>query len=198
MAVKNIDEQLDAWVNGNELAFRFVFNYYYPRLLAASLKLVRNQEDAEEMVMNALLKIWQYKHSLHNVKDLRKYLFGILRQEVSGLFRKKVLLTEDIDEIPIQRLGLVDHPEFSLKDLKSRYCLALDKLTPKQREIFLMSREGEMSQREIADKTGLSVNTVNNHISSSLKIIRKELQDYPNTVVLILVTGATTIPFLIN
>jgi RNA polymerase sigma-70 factor (ECF subfamily) len=198
MALKNIDQQIDAWVNGNEPEFQFVFNYYYPRLLAASVKLVKNQEDAEELVMNALLKIWQYKHRIHNVKDLRKYLFGILRQEVSGLFRKKVLLTEDIDEVPIQRLGLVDHPEFSLKDLKSRYRLAMDKLTPKQREIFLMSREVEMSQQEIADKTGLSVNTVNNHITSSLKIIRRELQDYPDAVVLIFVTGATTIPFLIN
>lgn len=198
MALKNIDQQIDAWVNGNEPEFQFVFNYYYPRLLAASVKLVKNQEDAEELVMNALLKIWQYKHRIHNVKDLRKYLFGILRQEVSGLFRKKVLLTEDIDEVPIQRLGLVDHPEFSLKDLKSRYRLAMDKLTPKQREIFLMSREVEMSQQEISDKTGLSVNTVNNHITSSLKIIRRELQDYPDAVVLIFVTGATTIPFLIN
>jgi RNA polymerase sigma-70 factor (ECF subfamily) len=142
MEIKNIDQYIEDWVNGNEIAFKFVFDYYYPRLLATSVKLVDNQEDAEEMVMNALLKIWQHKHRIEGIQHLKKYLFGILRQEVSGLSRKKVLLTEDIEEIPLKNLGTVNHPEFSLKDLQLQYQTALGKLTPKQREIFLLSRDG--------------------------------------------------------
>lgn len=195
MEINNIDQHIEDWVNGNEMAFKFVFDYYYPRLLATSVKLTGNQEDAEEMVMNALLKIWQYKHRIDGIQHLKKYLFGILRQEVSGLSRKKILLTEDIENVPLQNLGTIDHPEFSLKDLQLHYRTALAKLTPKQREIFLLSRHGEMSQQEIADSTGLSVNTVNNHISASLKIIRKEMRDYPDVVVLILLSGTATIVF---
>nr|WP_199077710.1 sigma-70 family RNA polymerase sigma factor [Pedobacter sp. ASV19] len=198
MEVKNIGQHIEDWVNGNEMAFKFVFDYYYPRLLATSLKLVDKQEDAEEMVMNALLKIWQHKHRINDIQHLKKYLFGILRQEISGLSRKKVLLTEDIEDVPLQNLGTVDHPEFSLKDLQFHYRMALEKLSPKQREIFLLSRGSEMSQQEIADSTGLSVNTVNNHISASLKIIRKEMQDYPDVIVLILISGTVTTTFLFS
>lgn len=198
MEIRNIDQHIEDWVNGNEMAFKFVFDYYYPRLLATSIKLSANQEDAEEMVMNTLLKIWQHKHRIDGIQHLKKYLFGILRQEVSGLSRKKVLLTEDIEDVPLQNLGTVDHPEFSLKDLQFHYHVALGKLTPKQREIFLLSRDSEMSQQEIADSTGLSVNTVNNHISASLKIIRKEMQDYPDVIVFILISGAATTAFLVN
>lgn len=196
--MKNIDQHIEEWVNGNEMAFKFVFDYYYPRLLATSVKLTGNQEDAEEMVMNALLKIWQHKHRIDGIQRLKKYLFGILRQEVSGLSRKKVLLTQDIEDVPLQNLGSIDHPEFSLKDLQFHYQIALSKLTPKQREIFLLSRDSEMSQQEIADSTGLSVNTVNNHISASLKIIRKEMQDYPDVIVFLLISSATTTAFLLN
>lgn len=189
MAIKNIDGHIDAWINGNEFAFKFIFDYFYPRLLAASLKLVKNQEDAEELVLNALLKIWQNKHRMKEVnKNLADYLFGILRQEISGLSRKKVFITEGLEDIPLQELGTVDHPEFTLKDLQFRYRSALNKLTPKQREIFLLSRDQELSQQEIANSMGISVNTVSNHISASLKMMRKELQDYPDAVIIILLT----------
>lgn len=51
-----------------------------------------------------------------------------MRQEVAGLSRKKLLITEDIDEVPLKNLGTVDHPEFSLKALQSHYRRALEKL----------------------------------------------------------------------
>lgn len=193
MPVKNIDVQIDSWLNGNELAYKFIFDHFYPRILAASLKLVKNQEDAEELVLNVLLKIWQNKHRVKELnKGLSGYLFGILRQEVSGLSRKKVFLTENLDDVPLQELGTIDHPEFNMRDLQLRYQGALNKLTPKQREIFLLSRDNQLSQQEIADSTGISVNTVSNHISASLKIIRKELQDYPDAIVVVLLTSQLT------
>lgn len=198
MDIKNIDQYTEDWVNGSETAFKLIFDYYHPRLMATSVKLLDNQEDAEEMVMNALLKIWQHKHRINGIVNFKKYLFGILRQEISGLSRKKVLLTEDIEDVPIKNLGTIDHPEFLLNDLFTHYQKALEKLTPKQREIFLLSRDGEMSQQEIADSTSLSTNTVNNHISASLKILRKEMQDYPDLVISILVSSATAATFLVN
>lgn len=198
MAEKNkIEQHINAWVEGNELAFQFIFNYYYPRLLAASSKPIKNQKDAEELVMDALLKIWQNKHRIKDLnKNLGDYLFGILRQEIAGISRKKVLVTEDLEQVPLQELGTIDHPELSIKDLQLRYQAALDKLTPKQKEIFLMSRDKEMTQQQIADDTGISINTVNNHISTSLKIIRKELQDYPDAIVVVLITTQAAIHYL--
>lgn len=198
MAEKNkIDQHINAWIEGNELAFQFIFNYYYPRLLAASSKPIKNQKDAEELVMDSLLKIWQNKHRIKDLnKNLGDYLFGILRQEIAGLSRKKVLIMEDLEQVPLQELGIIDHPELSIKDLQFRYQSALHKLTPKQREIFLMSRDQEMTQQQIADKTAISINTVNNHISSSLKIIRKELQDYPDAIVIAFITTQVVIHHL--
>ena len=65
-----------------------------------------------------------------------------------------------------------------LNDLKSLISHALQQLTTRQREIFEMSREAQLSHKEIADKLGISVNTVQEHISTSLKLIRTYLKKY--------------------
>lgn len=65
-----------------------------------------------------------------------------------------------------------------LKDVLSR---ALEQLTPRQREVFNMSRDLQMSHKEIAEALGVSVNTVQEHISVSLKVIRSYLTKYSGT-----------------
>ena len=66
-------------------------------------------------------------------------------------------------------------------DLREIINKALEKLTPRQREIFEMSREAQMSHKEIADALGISVNTVQEHISISLRTIRTFLSKYSDT-----------------
>ena len=68
--------------------------------------------------------------------------------------------------------------EVMLNDLKFIISRALEQLTPRQRKIFEMSREAQLSHKEIAGELGISVNTVQEHISSSLKIIRTYLIKY--------------------
>lgn len=188
MDIKGINGFIEHWKKGNDLAFNHVLDYYYPRLLAASLRMVPNREDAEELVMNTLLKIWQNKHRLSGVVKFDSYLFGILRQEISGRARKRILAAENIDALSPEVLGSTDHPEFTLAELQAAYEAALSKLTPKQREIFLLSREHDMSQQTIAEKTGLSVHTVNNHMTSALKLMREELKIYPEPLLVMVLT----------
>lgn len=188
MAKKYIDHYLTDWLQGNDLAFEFILNYYYPRLMAASKPMMSDREDAEELVMNVFLKIWQYKDQLASVQKFDAYLFGMLRQQIIRHARKGVLFTVPIADQAINQLGVIDHPEFHLQDLKIRYQLALNKLQPKQREIFLFSREEGLSQQEIADKLGISVYTVNNHITSTLKVLRQELKEYPAPAVILVLS----------
>lgn len=182
MSKKEIDDLIKEWLNGNELVFRHILEYYYRRLLTTSLKIVGNREDAEELVMNVLLKIWQRRHQLSEVVQFDRYLFGILRREVSGLFRKQVLPTEYLDTQPQARLIAVDHPELTFKEIRVRYLEALEKLTPRQRKVFLSIREHDMSRKETAEKNGMSLNTVNSHMHAALKILRHELKDYVGLV----------------
>jgi len=190
MAKQKISEYIQQWLAGDELAFKEILDYYYHNLLASSLRMVSNRENAEELVMNAMLKIWQHKHRLSEVRHFDDYLFGILRQEIIRISRKQVLITENIDDVALSDLGAVAHPEFTIKEVQARYNAALDKLTPKQREVFLSLREEDMSRKEIASQTGMSIHTVNSHMNTALKILRQEMKEYPEALVGILISSS--------
>ncbi|MDD4417157.1 MAG: sigma-70 family RNA polymerase sigma factor, partial [Proteiniphilum sp.] len=59
---------------------------------------------------------------------------------------------------------------------------AINRLTPRQKEIFRMSREEFMSHREIAQKLNLSIYTVQEHTTQALKSIRGFLAKYPESL----------------
>jgi len=183
-------QYLDEWIDGDERAFQRVFDYYLPKLISFSFRSLKNVEDAEELSLNVMLNIWKYKSQIGTIIDFDDYLFGILRNQIARHYRKKMLVTEELDAVPLVNLGTVEHPEFSVKELQLKYDAALDKMPGKQREVFVLSRERGMSQKEIANVKGLSVNTVNNHITSSLKLLRKEFQDYPEALSMVFVVGA--------
>jgi len=190
---KLIGQHLADWVSGDERAFKKVFDFYLPRLVTFSCKSLKNLEDAEELSLNVLLNIWKFKSGVHAIVDFEDYLYGILRNQIARHYRKKLLVTEDMDMIPLHNLGSVDHPEFSLKELQLRYTAALNQLPEKQREIFILSREQGMSQKQIALEKGLSVNTVNNQITTSLKFMRKQFNDYPEALSMLVLVGSSTV-----
>lgn len=189
MQHKQIDDYHKDWLTGNDLAFNSIIDHYYPRLMAACRQMLSSKEDAEELVMNVFLKIWQHRDQLSEVLKFDSYLFGILRQQIVRNARKNVLITVQIEEQVLDKLGSTDHPEFHLEDLKLRYRAALAKLHPKQREVFVYSRDHDMSQQEIADKMGISISTVNNHITSALKVLRQEMKEVPDPLIVLLLTS---------
>jgi RNA polymerase sigma-70 factor, ECF subfamily len=172
-----IKEKITAWAGGDDEAFRSVFDYFYPRLLAASQRIIQNSEDAEELVMNVLLKTWQCRAQMADIEAPDDYIFGIMRQQIAGFMRKKVIVANPIEEVPLPKLGVIREPEITLREIRERYQAALLKLSSQRKKIFLMSREDQLSHQEIASRTGLSVNTVNNHIKASLKVMRDEFQE---------------------
>ncbi|MEQ7800012.1 sigma-70 family RNA polymerase sigma factor [Pedobacter sp. ASV1-7] len=197
MAKQGIDRYMEQWLKGDESAFRSVVDHYFYQMNAFALQMVREREDAEELVMNAFLKLWQHKYRVIYIARPDEYLFGILRREIVAHARKRVMVTESIEIIDTVELGMVAHPEFTLQELRSKYQSALDKLTPRQRTVFQLSREQDMAQKEIADATGLSINTVGNHMNAALKIFREELKEWPNLLLVFALTGPLSSLFFV-
>lgn len=193
MSLRTIDKKIAEWLSGDDSVYRDIFSYYYPKLLPACLKSVKQREDCEEMVMNIFLNIWQHRKKLAIVEEFERYIFTVLRNQVADYHRKNVLVTEDIETVPLDQLGSIDHPEVSFKELQRIYQQAVDSLPEKRREVFLMSREQGMSHQQIADQNDISVNTVNNHIKSAMKIIRNDMGEYAEALPLIMLIASTTI-----
>jgi len=173
--------ELGQWLAGDEASFEHIFRYYYRRMLSFSIRFLKNRQQAEEITMDVLLKVWQKKDTLENAATFQSYLFVMLRNELVSFSRKKKQVMIPVDLLIHE---LADHSQEYQRDMKSaveEYQLTISRLSPKRREVFRLSREEGLTHAEIADRLGLSIFTVKNHIKDALQILRAELK-HPATI----------------
>jgi RNA polymerase sigma-70 factor (ECF subfamily) len=165
---------------GDEAALRSLLKLLGPRLLGYCRKKAGNEEDAEELLLDIFLKLWHFREKLDETADVQILLFTIARNHLLNFIRNKATRQlSDPDNILLQPAASIQH-RLDYDELYRQYQAVLDSLGEKQRTVFRMSREEGLSHREIADKLGISIRTVEAHIHSSLKVMRTELKDtYP-------------------
>ncbi|MEZ2444150.1 RNA polymerase sigma factor [Chitinophaga sp. RCC_12] len=164
---------------GDEEALRSLLDLLGPRVLGYCRKKVGIEEDAEELLLDIFLKLWHFRAKLDETADIQVLLFTIARNHILNFIRNKVsrrLMTTDPEHALLQPADSILH-RLDYNELYKQYQGVLDSLGDKQQAVFRMSREEGLSHREIADKLGISIRTVEAHIHSSLKVIKAELRD---------------------
>ena len=167
-------------IEGDEDAFCELYATYKNRLIYFALRFLKSREYAEDVFQDAFTVVWQSRRFINPDASFSSYLYTIMRNRILNQLRNAANEEKLKESILSQALDYTEDTkrEVMLNDLKSLISHALQQLTPRQREIFEMSREAQLSHKEIADKLGISVNTVQEHISTSLKLIRTYLIKY--------------------
>ena len=167
-------------IGGDEDAFCELYAAYKNRLIYFAMRFLKSREYAEDVFQDAFTVVWQSRRFIDPDASFSSYLYTIIRNRLLNQLRDAANEEKLKESILSQALDYTDDTkrEVMLNDLKFIISRALEQLTPRQREIFEMSREAQLSHKEIAGEQGISVNTVQEHISSSLKIIRTYLIKY--------------------
>ena len=167
-------------IEGNEDAFCELYATYKNRLIYFAMRFLKSREYAEDVFQDAFTVVWQSRRFINPDASFSSYLYTMMRNRILNQLRNAANEEKLKESIFSQALDYTEDTkrEVMLNDLKSLISHALQQLTPRQREIFEMSREAQLSHKEIADKLGISVNTVQEHISTSLKLIRTYLIKY--------------------
>ena len=167
-------------IGGDEDAFCELYATYKNRLIYFAMHFLKSREYAEDVFQDAFTVVWQSRRFINPDASFSSYLYTIMRNRILNQLRNAANEEKLKESILSQALDYTEDTkrEVMLNDLKSLISHALQQLTPRQREIFEMSREAQLSHKEIADKLGISVNTVQEHISISLKLIRTYLIKY--------------------
>ena len=167
-------------IEGDEDAFCELYATYKNRLIYFAMRFLKSRAYAEDVFQDAFTVVWQSRRFINPDASFSSYLYTIMRNRILNQLRNTANEEKLKESILSQALDYTEDTkrEVMLNDLKSLISHALQQLTPRQREIFEMSREAQLSHKEIADKLGISVNTVQEHISTSLKLIRTYLIKY--------------------
>ena len=156
----------------------YLANFY--RLYRFVYEYVQSSEDAENIVQDIFLLLWEKRHILNIQISLTAYLFTLAKNKCIDHLRKKIVSDSYTKEMSINLASLENlNMAFSREeDIESFMEEALNKLPERCREIFIKSRIEGKKYKQIADEMGISVHTVDMQIRIALKKLRIELKDY--------------------
>ena len=153
-------------LEGDESAFCELYALYKDRLMWFSLKFLKSRDMAEDVFQDAFASIWQNRRFLNPNVPFGPYVYTIVKNRILNLLAG---LDRELEDSVLDT------------DLNALLDKALETLTPQQKRVFDMSRKDMKSHKEIADSLGISVYTVQQHISTALKVIRAFLAKYAET-----------------
>lgn len=173
-------QEFDNFKKGCEDSFRLVFTRYHQTLYRYALSISYDEFEAEDVVQESFILLFQNKHKLDNPSAIYPYLFTLTKRFLIMRFRQKVVetkyskhLNEDWDEATN-----ITEEVIRKRDLQSLLELYITQLPAKQKEVFQLSRVEDLSYREISSSTGISVHTVKNHLIAASKKIRPKIKKY--------------------
>jgi RNA polymerase sigma-70 factor (ECF subfamily) len=172
--------------NDDVQALKVLFDRYYSNLCRYLSLIFKNQIIAEHIVQDIFVYLWENRHNLEITSSLESYLHSAGRYKALNHIRN-LKRREEIHQALLEGKTVEsDESEerMETEELEKVISEAIDSLPARCRKIFLLSREKDLSYKEIAKLLDISLNTVENQMSIALKKLRKILKPYYNRMFL--------------
>lgn len=168
----------DRMKHGDTVAFDTLFRRHYPSLCAYANRFVV-LSDAENIVQDVMLYLWEKRNETVIRNAFATYLYTSVKNRCINLINRGIVQEKVLNAVQRSMQDQFENPDlYVAKELSVRISGALAKLPETYRAAFEKSRFENMSYKEIASETGISVKTVEYRISQAIKILRVELKDY--------------------
>jgi len=172
----------------DDQTFERIFSENYKKFVRFADYYVHDHQTAEDWVSDAIVYYWENRRRLPDDTNVPAYIVTVIKNNCLDhlrhlQIREKVhneLLTDAQWELNmrITTLTALDPTEVYSAEVLERINQTLSKLPEKTQQIFRQSRFDNMSNKEIAADHGLSIKTIESHITSALKALRNEFNDY--------------------
>lgn len=168
--------------------FEQIYIAYFSRMKYFAQEYVLSDEDAENIVQDVFLELWERKEMLELPINIIAYLFTAIKNRCIDFLRRKILIRDIEDKLQEEyRLTLqvkyysLEHFDLDIleeKSIEQILSKAIDALPEKCREIFIKNKIEGKKQKEIAMELNISVNTVETQMGIAYKKLKTELKDY--------------------
>ncbi|MDE5611328.1 MAG: RNA polymerase sigma-70 factor [Odoribacter sp.] len=165
--------------NGDKAAFEYLYRSYWSQVYNFTRLYISSTIDAEEIVQEVFVKLWEVRSFLNEDKNIRGFLFIVTRNIIFNQKRKsfneafyKMTVLDTLEE------SYNIEKELEASDLCEHIDYLISLLPPQQQEIFKLSRKEHLTYKEISCRLGISEKIVGHHISDVLKYLKKNLKLY--------------------
>lgn len=188
------DQQLFQLIaEGDESAFREIFERYTPRLHPFVTGIVKENAIAREIVQEVFLRLWLNRSTAADIEKPSSWLYRVASNLSLTWFRRRNLEMQVLQNIGRDENSFEEEERLHVKELQQLIQQAVQALPPKRRTIFNLSREQGLGRREIARQLDISENTVKNQLGIALKFIQDHIQQHSGSYIPFLLL-LTTLP----
>ena len=172
---------------GDEKTYISLFREYYVPLCAYSRRYVGRKDIAEEIVSDTFLKIWENRETIQIRTSVKAYLFhAVCNNSLNYLrkLKKEEILDEYFLETSSENIGFtsvseeIEEQSLTLESINEKIEEAVSLLPEQQQKVFRLKRFEGKKNKEVAEIMGLSIKTVEMHLSKATLNLRKTLKDY--------------------
>ncbi len=179
-------ELLKKIADGDEHAFSSLYRAYVPRLIPLVKSMTKDEGLVKEVIQDTFTRLWLQRERLAEVEYPHTYILRVASYVCVNYIRRTANGVRIMHEME-RRTSEETNPtedSIALKDLERIIRDGISQLTNSQRNIYRLSREEGLTIPEIAERLGISPNTVKNTLVTSLKSIREYAKKagYPITL----------------
>lgn len=180
MLHSNDDNRLIHRLKENDAAaFDELFELYGQKLCGFALKYLRSESEAEELVQEVFVRIWENRKSLKSEYSFKSYLFTIALNQIRKFFNKRATSLRYIAKLQYENQEADNRTAESIDYgfLLRRIDEIINTFPERKRQIFLKSRKEGKTSKEIAQELDITIGTVDNQVSDALRIIREAFKN---------------------
>jgi RNA polymerase sigma-70 factor (family 1) len=161
--------------NGSQSAYELVFKKYYKALALKAYLMLENQMEAEDLVQNLFISMWEKSQFLSVNTALKAYLFKAVHNQCLMVLRRRKSHQQRLDEYT-HTLELATAIEFSSDTANEEMIqYALEDMPAQRQKAFQLVYLEDKKYKEAATEMGLSVNSVKTHLKLAVKMLQKKL-----------------------
>lgn len=157
-------------------AFDAIYEKYWKRLFYYAYRIFENKEVCEDVVQEVFVKLWS-RATENEIHHLEAYLFKATKYQISNTIRNLKKTTPLDDILPNLSLEIPIDKAYELKETTVLIHRSVERLPDKCKEVYILSREQNLSNKHIALQMNISVRTVEAHLYKALKFIRRSLKE---------------------
>ncbi len=169
----------------DRMALQHLFEDHYEMVCQSIYRFVPDASTAEDLAQEVFLRFWEKRHKIEINSSLGAYIRRMAINEGLGYLRRNKRWEQEAFE-PGHEPGVDDSAEdkFLHGEMQENVTAAINQLPPKCRMVFQLSRYEELTYKEIADQMEISVKTVENQMGKALRVLREQLQQYLQLIML--------------
>jgi RNA polymerase sigma-70 factor (family 1) len=168
---------IDRLRGGDESALTELYNKFWQALFMSAYNVIKDKELCEDIIQDIFMNIWHNREKIEIHISLKGYMYACARYQVFNHLRKNKgkVHVELFDDLEKRFLSTTPETQLMHDELVEQLNRIIESLPEKCQAVYKLSREEQLSHKEIAERLNISTKTVENHITKALNTIRSSM-----------------------